>query len=268
LPFAAKFTGKERDAETGEDYFGFRYYGAALGRFTSPDESFGGWDQHDPQTFNLYGYVRNNPLRYTDPDGHDYHVCVDNGNGGQNCFNLNEDQYQLLFQQQNGQQGINLPGGPAGGTITCGGVACGSATFFTKGDIQDDTVNAAMILDFGAGLAKGVFRSVAKLFARDAGEEGGVVIGKMADLNNPGALKPSERELDLPNLNDPKLNWAQNSSRLREAMSEGKPIRDASAEPFESGKPGNNTGFLRAERNLLENHGWLYRGGYWYPPSK
>lgn len=58
------------------------------------------------------------------------------------------------------------------------------------------------------------------------------MIGKTADLREPGALKPGERELDLPNLNDPKANWAQNSSRLREAMSEGKPIRDASAEPL------------------------------------
>jgi len=34
---AGEFTGKERDQETGLDYFGARYYGSALGRFTSPD---------------------------------------------------------------------------------------------------------------------------------------------------------------------------------------------------------------------------------------
>jgi RHS repeat-associated protein len=33
-----KFTGKERDSESGLDYFGARYYGSALGRFTSPDD--------------------------------------------------------------------------------------------------------------------------------------------------------------------------------------------------------------------------------------
>jgi RHS repeat-associated protein len=64
-----KFTGKERDAESGLDYFGARYYGSALGRFTSPDEVFA--DQHpaDPQSWNLYGYVRNNPLKNVDPTG-------------------------------------------------------------------------------------------------------------------------------------------------------------------------------------------------------
>ncbi len=74
---------------------------------------------------------------------------------------------------------------------------------------------------------------------------------------------PGERTLDQPDLGDPKANWAQNSSKLREAMSGGNPIRDVSA-----GKPGSDTGFLRAERNVLENQGWtLQSDGYWYPPQ-
>jgi RHS repeat-associated protein len=62
-------TGKERDAESGLDYFGARYYGSGLGRFTSPDEPFNDQDEKDPQSWNLYAYVRNNPLLYIDPDG-------------------------------------------------------------------------------------------------------------------------------------------------------------------------------------------------------
>jgi RHS repeat-associated protein len=66
-----KFTGKERDAETGLDYFGARYFSGAQGRFTSPDEPFA--DQHpaDPQSWNLFGYVRNNPLTFVDSTGND-----------------------------------------------------------------------------------------------------------------------------------------------------------------------------------------------------
>jgi RHS repeat-associated protein len=66
-----KFTGKERDAETGLDYFGARYFSGAQGRFTSADAPL--IDQHtgDPQSWNLYAYVRNNPLRAIDPDGHE-----------------------------------------------------------------------------------------------------------------------------------------------------------------------------------------------------
>ena len=66
------FTGKERDAESGLDYFGARYYGSAMGRFTSPDPKMFPHDLTDPQSWNKYGYTRNNPLRYTDPDGEDW----------------------------------------------------------------------------------------------------------------------------------------------------------------------------------------------------
>ncbi|MFN7543641.1 MAG: RHS repeat domain-containing protein [Acidobacteriota bacterium] len=63
------FTGKERDAETGLDYFEARYFSGAQGRFTSPDEPLLDQSPYDPQSWNLYAYVRNNPLRYTDPTG-------------------------------------------------------------------------------------------------------------------------------------------------------------------------------------------------------
>ena len=74
-PNRYKFTGKEHDTESGSDYFGARYYASSMGRFMTPD-----WSQHpdpvpyadlgDPQSLNLYSYVRNNPLNRVDPDGH------------------------------------------------------------------------------------------------------------------------------------------------------------------------------------------------------
>ena len=68
-------SGKERDAETGLDYFGARYLSSAQGRWMSPDwsekpEPVPYADLKDPQSLNLYGYVRNNPLKNTDPNGH------------------------------------------------------------------------------------------------------------------------------------------------------------------------------------------------------
>jgi RHS repeat-associated protein len=70
-----KFGGKERDSESGLDNFGARYYGSSMGRFMSPD-----WAARptavpyavygDPQSLNLYTYVRNNTLNRSDPDGH------------------------------------------------------------------------------------------------------------------------------------------------------------------------------------------------------
>jgi RHS repeat-associated protein len=69
------FTGKERDQESGSDYFGARYYASALGRFLSPDWSAGPdtvpyADLTNPQSLNLYSYVYNNPFTNVDLDGH------------------------------------------------------------------------------------------------------------------------------------------------------------------------------------------------------
>ena len=62
-------TEKERDNETGLDYFGARYYASVQGRFTSADDFLNDTAPVDPASWNLYVYVRNNPLRYIDPTG-------------------------------------------------------------------------------------------------------------------------------------------------------------------------------------------------------
>jgi RHS repeat-associated protein len=72
------FTGKERDTESGNDYFGARYYASSMGRYMSPDYSDDDNDPDpvpyadlmDPQSLNLYSYAGNNPMSYFDEDGH------------------------------------------------------------------------------------------------------------------------------------------------------------------------------------------------------
>ena len=63
-----KFTGYERDTESGLDFAQARYYANTEGRFTSAD-IFGG-RLTNPQTLNRYAYVLNNPLKLIDPTGH------------------------------------------------------------------------------------------------------------------------------------------------------------------------------------------------------
>jgi RHS repeat-associated protein len=62
-------TSNEHDAETGLDYFGARYFSGAQGRFTTPDQPFADQHSDDPQSWNLYSYARNNPLRFIDVQG-------------------------------------------------------------------------------------------------------------------------------------------------------------------------------------------------------
>jgi len=64
-----QFTQKERDSETGLDYFGARYYASMQGRFTSVDPLASSAKLTNPQTWNRYAYVLNNPLRLIDPTG-------------------------------------------------------------------------------------------------------------------------------------------------------------------------------------------------------
>jgi RHS repeat-associated protein len=72
----SRSTGKERDSESNLDYFGARYNSSQYGRFMTPDPPDGPSPApfahfNDPQTLNLYAYVRNSPLTFADRDGHD-----------------------------------------------------------------------------------------------------------------------------------------------------------------------------------------------------
>jgi RHS repeat-associated protein len=129
-----KFTGKERDAETGNDNFGARYYASNFGRWLSAD-----WsaipapvpyaDLTNPQTLNLYQYVKNDPESFTDPDGHSSTLMYQlaNTNGGfwdptfattsMDLYGLTEVELDAMFaappdpaQQQNTAQ--QQPGQP------------------------------------------------------------------------------------------------------------------------------------------------------------
>jgi RHS repeat-associated protein len=173
------FTGKERDQESGLDYFGARYYGSTMGRFLSPDSAadevlsvpipFA--DLKNPQSLNLYSYVGNNPLSRVDPDGHDYTVCAT----GQPCVHLTDQQYYDAIHGA-GNNGINAPPFGQSGNITCGGAVCGTASYMDQGAIND--LSGGQLMGIAGGKALGamfglVGEAVGRLFGSTAGEAAG-----------------------------------------------------------------------------------------------
>ena len=179
-----KFIGKHRDEDEGSylDYFGARYYASSMGRFMSPDTGADAVmgvpvpyaDLTNPQSLNLYSYVGNNPLTRTDPDGHDYTICIP----GQPCTHLTDQQYQDAIHGQ-GNNGINAPAFGQSGNITCGGVACGSATYMDQGAVNDLSGGQLMGLAGGKAL-EGVMGIVGKAIGQMLGRGAGELAGDAA----------------------------------------------------------------------------------------
>ncbi|MCL6458434.1 MAG: hypothetical protein K6T85_10565 [Gorillibacterium sp.] len=63
-----RYSGEFWDSSTGLQYLRARWYDPSIGRFIHEDTYEG--DTKNPLSQNLYTYVKNNPLRFTDPTGH------------------------------------------------------------------------------------------------------------------------------------------------------------------------------------------------------
>jgi RHS repeat-associated protein len=223
--------------ENGLYYMRARYYNPDIKRFINLDVLLGSIDEG--QSLNRYAYVNGNPVLYT---------------------------------------GTLIAAGGAGAIIS-GGALVAPGLAVSAGGLALSTAGATHA-GVGYSNVKDAYKQFSKdssggsrdssTFAKGAGNAGLIdsvksgktpVIGKMKDLETVGTKEIRVADY-LPNKGDPKLNWQQNSSVLRQVMNEGKPIRDAS--PF-SGKITND--FLGMERNLLQNHGWTYNNGFWLPPK-
>ncbi|MBO4689955.1 MAG: RHS repeat-associated core domain-containing protein, partial [Paludibacteraceae bacterium] len=89
-----KFTGKERDGETGYDYFGARYFWSALGIFISSDPL-----SYKHPELSSYAYCANNPIKYVDPDGRDpVKAAPDAIMGTPKYYPYREKQYQTFHK--------------------------------------------------------------------------------------------------------------------------------------------------------------------------
>jgi RHS repeat-associated protein len=221
-----KFTGHERDSETGLDYMKARYYASGYGRFLSPDEFTGGpvsayssndplppgplpyADITNPQSINKYTYVYNNPLNHIDPDGHCGLPCAVLAGGA--VGGLIGGAGEIIGQKLAGQKRINWRA-VWGSTVQ--GAGTGAAAVLTGGKsllIQSSAVAGANVVGGMANRGirgqslEGVLSPKSVLGDAAFGAAGGALGAKAEDLvkaygaalnrmiSTPGALSAAD----------------------------------------------------------------------------
>lgn len=179
--------------------------------------------------------------------------------------------------------GLNLYGFAAGdpinlsdptGLCPCLAIAAAAWALYEVGSAAYDVYQAIRtVRDPDASNAmKGAMIAMAAYSVLGPGGGGSVVIGKVDELRH---LRAGERSLMTDvDLGSPRLNWRANAGRLREAMAEGRPIRDAHVDPrtgalLPDRSPRGTASFLTAERNQLRARGWTYnpQTQSWHPPT-
>jgi RHS repeat-associated protein len=198
-------TGKERDSESGLDYFGARYFGSALGRFTSPDPESASASLFDPQRWNAYSYAVNNPYKFVDPDGENpllisAGVGLVVGAAGGALFDVGNQLIQngVNFDQINGREvlGATIGGAVSGGIA---GLTLGLGT--APASLTAGYLATSAVVNGGANVVGGIVQrdidpdasgSVATDFA--AGAIGGAVGTKVAYVRYP--LPNVKKELE------------------------------------------------------------------------
>jgi RHS repeat-associated protein len=188
-----RFTGKERDAETGLDYFQARYYRAGAGRFMTVDPGHVNGNIFDPQSWNGYAYARNNPLRFTDPTGTAYQICPKGGT----CQSVSDRYFGYL--EDHAGSGISLRDGVIFATVNGNEVVAGSyqqtsvdPTFndFIRqtGERADGLLTAGSIGIGAAALVGATGGLAAGAFSGGLGTAGMVTLGGETGLWSGGAI--------------------------------------------------------------------------------
>jgi RHS repeat-associated protein len=142
----------ERDA-TGLDHTWWRKYDSSSGRWTSPDPYKGSMSVNDPQSFNRYSYVENDPVNFVDPSG----LCtfnvtiVNHADVDSDTLRVMKREITRIFLATGNQVTFNNPGGANGGSYT--------TTLLSSdppGDVlgstptHDDIINQSGVLYIGA----------------------------------------------------------------------------------------------------------------------
>jgi len=205
-----KFTGKERDTETGLDRMGVRYYGNWIGRFATPDPLMIQKQKIvDPQQWNMYQYARDNPLRFIDPTGKAVQLSNDDKErarqlaAAQSSVGKDAGKYLYDNKDKNGNHYLGVyKGGPDGKSPDFGKL--NGAAGKLDSIIQDSKVATVELV------SPGFFSSVGTGNGNTSIQRAGdyvTVTGATINLNS-GALRPLQGNLlssgkdEIPTLGD------------------------------------------------------------------
>ena len=183
---AQKFTGKERDNESGLDYFQARYFSGAGGRFTSADVPFADQGAADPQSWNLYSYTRNNPLVRVDPNGRfvftlaaiaaALYVAADIVSTGVDVYTL----YDTIQDPDATAGDISI----AAGAVVLGTVAPGPGQAYVQGVKQ-----GAKVVSKVAGAATDTVAGTRRAAHREAKRRAGIPVSQQASKQRQGKVR-------------------------------------------------------------------------------
>lgn len=158
LAACSRFTGKERDRESGLVYFGARYHTSPMGRWMSPAKPFA--DQHtsNPQSWSPYEYGRNNPLRNIDANGFKVLQAV----VAEAVSKINSLSGGTLYLDFAGIQGLHTH------------QSLGSWANFDLWHSDHSAANSVIIPN--SGIVSGFFRSLFGLANRDQADTGKAIV--------------------------------------------------------------------------------------------
>jgi RHS repeat-associated protein len=105
-----RYTSLER-GWTGDESL-FRRHHVWFSRFAHPDPYDGSYNSTDPQSFNRYAYVQNDPVNFVDPTGLEW-MCVTGDNGERFCFDNTDPKQTVQIYANYGGRG----GGGGGGDL-------------------------------------------------------------------------------------------------------------------------------------------------------
>ncbi len=230
-PDVRQFAGKERDAETGLDYFGARYYASQTGRFTTVDPGHVNGDIFDPQSWNAYAYARNNPLKYTDPTGTEYEICVYGGSGYSGTCGSVSDQYFAILERNPGA-GLRL----WGGAIFAGGKAVGYYSQTSVDPRLNDFIRQTGALSSRWLREQTTQMAVGAAFAAGGGLIAGALSGGLAadGLSVTGRLAPLKYGKQAGKLARQMAQRGWTDDMIREAVASGQQIPTTN---FANGNP-------------------------------